>query len=83
MMDKFHYRPRFNKYLIYNNNESGLGDRILGVISTFLYATLNYYHFRIKDFEPIPLQNIFYSKYPWSDKLWMRQNLKRGDVIVG
>lgn len=78
MMDKFHYRPRFNKYLIYNNNESGLGDRILGVISTFLYATLNYYHFRIKDFEPIPLQNIFYSKYPWSDKLWMRQNLKRG-----
>lgn len=76
-MNKFHYRPRYNKYLIYSNNESGLGDRILGILSTFLYSTLSRYHFRIKDFQPIPLQEIFYSPYPWSDNLWLRQQLNR------
>lgn len=77
-MNKFHYRPRYNKYLVYCNNESGLGDRLLGILSTFLYAMVHNYHFRIKDFEPILLQDIMYSKYPWADNLWQRQNLKRG-----
>jgi hypothetical protein len=77
-MNKFHYFPVYNKYFIYSNNESGLGDRILGILSTFLYAAVHRFHFRIKDFEPIPLQEIFYSPYPWSDNLWMRQNLNRG-----
>lgn len=77
-MNKFHYFPVYNKYLIYSNNESGLGDRILGILSTFLYAAVHRFHFRIKDFEPIPLQELFYSPYPWSDNLWTRQNLNRG-----
>lgn len=77
-MNKFQYRPRYNKYLVYCNNESGLGDRLIGVLSTFLYALVHNYHFRIKNFEPIPLQTILYSRYPWADNLWERQNLKRG-----
>jgi hypothetical protein len=77
-MNKFQYRPRYNKYLVYCNNESGLGDRIFGILSTFLYAVVHNYHFRIKDFEPIPLQSLLYSKYPWADNLWTRQNLNRG-----
>jgi hypothetical protein len=77
-MNKFQYRPRYNKYVVYCNNESGLGDRLFGILSTFLYAVVHNYHFRIKDFEPIPLQSFLYSKYPWADNLWTRQNLKRG-----
>tara|TARA_B110000503_G_scaffold104464_1_gene155802 strand:+ start:472 stop:1503 length:1032 start_codon:yes stop_codon:yes gene_type:complete len=73
------YTPKnTNKFLVYRSNKGGMGDRLLGAISTFILAYVNDYEFRIEDFKPISFVEIFTSPYYWWQKDWYDSPYKRG-----
>lgn len=67
-----------DKYLVYCTDSCGMGDRLLGIASTFLLAVANGYQFRIKNFEPFSLAEVFTSSLPWWQDDWVYTEVKRG-----
>lgn len=71
-----------NKFLVYRSNSGGFGDRIFGAISTFIYAYVNDYQFRIENFEPVSFVEVFTSPYTWWETDWRDNPMKRGRLNV-
>lgn len=77
------YNPKkSNKFLVYRSNSGGFGDRIFGAISTFIYAYVNDYQFRIENFEPVSFVEVFTSPYSWWETDWINNPMKRGRLNV-
>lgn len=71
-----------DKFLVYCTDSCGMGDRLLGIASTFLLAVANGYQFRIKSFEPYGLAEVFTSKYSWWSDDWIYAEVKRGRMNI-
>ena len=77
------YTPKHeDKFLVYCTDTCGMGDRLLGITSTFLLAVANGYQFRIKNFEPYGLAEVFTSALPWWSDDWIYNHMKRGRMNI-
>lgn len=74
-MDLSLYQPKKNKYIVYQNEDINLLDKLNGIVTTFLLSILNNYKFRIVDDE---LSTIFTSQYDWNNEDWLRDDLYFG-----
>lgn len=71
------YTPIENRFIVYSNKNENFSDRINGIVSSFLLALINDYHFRIDD-SNLRLEDIFISEIEWNNKDWNTLNLRRG-----
>lgn len=71
------YSPKENKFIVYSNTNGNMSDRLNGIVTSFLLALLNDYHFRITE-SNILLHNIFTSDYDWKNEDWYDGEYKRG-----
>jgi uncharacterized protein YqiB (DUF1249 family) len=69
------YQPKENKYIVYQNEDINLTDKLNGVVTTFLLSILNNYNFRIVDNE---LSSIFTSELNWKSEDWLNDDLYFG-----
>lgn len=77
------YNPqKSNKFLVYRSNSGGFGDRIFGAVTTFIYAYVNDYQFRIENFAPISFVEVFTSPYSWWETDWKNIPMKRGRLNI-
>ena len=67
-----------NKFLVYSTQNGGLGDRLFGLVSSYLLALLNDYKFRIKLDDDITYADVFTSPIDWWNDDWKLLPLKRG-----
>ncbi len=80
-MEEF-YNPEDGKFIVYSTQSCGLGDRLFGLIGTYLLSILNNYHFRIKLDDDITYADVFQSPIPWWSDDWKLQPLKRGRLNI-
>lgn len=73
-----YYNPMENKFLVYSTQNGGLGDRLFGLVSSYLLALLNDYNFRIKLDDDITYADVFTSPIDWWNDDWKLLPLKRG-----
>ena len=73
-----YYNPMENKFLVYSTQNGGLGDRLFGLVSSYLLALLNDYKFRIKLDDDITYADVFTSPIDWWNDDWKLLPLKRG-----
>jgi len=76
-MDMY-YNPIDNKFLVYSTQNGGLGDRLFGLVSSYLLALLNDYNFRIKLDDDVTYADVFTSPIDWWNEDWKQLPLKRG-----
>jgi len=71
------YSPKDNRIIVYSNTNGNIADRLNGIVTSFLLALLNDYHFRIAESNML-LHNIFNSDYDWKNEDWYDGEYKRG-----
>ena len=71
------YKPIENHFIVYSNKSGNFSDRINGIVSSFLLALVNDYHFRIDD-SNLRLNDIFISNIDWNNEDWDKLDLRRG-----
>lgn len=74
--------PIDGKFLVYSTQNGGLGDRLFGLVGTYLLAVLNNYNFRIKLDDDISYADIFTSPIDWWNDDWKLLPLRRGRLNI-
>lgn len=71
------YKPQKNKYIVYQNEKSNTVGKLNGIVTSFLLALINDYHFRISD-DDKDLLDLFDSENEWSNEDWISNDLYFG-----
>ena len=71
------YKPQQNKYIVYQNESSDTVGKLNGIVTSFLLALINNYHFRISD-DDKELFELFDSEIEWRNEDWISNDLYFG-----